>query len=87
MGQGEGQISPAEQDILVWAILCVFVSFCVGGCQFIAKCAFLSMKWLFIASETATSAKVEFCIGLSWGPYKEAIFPRFRNMARTNRFS
>ena len=30
VGEGKGQISPAEQDILVWAILCVFVNFCVG---------------------------------------------------------
>ena len=30
VGEGKGQISPAEQDILVWAILCVFVSLLVG---------------------------------------------------------
>ena len=34
------------------------------------------MKWLFTASETATGTKVEFCLGLSGGPYKEAIFSK-----------
>ena len=29
MGEGKAEISPTEQGILVWAILCVFLSF--GG--------------------------------------------------------
>ena len=38
----------------------VFLLVFVWGCHFIAKSAFLSMKWLFRASETVTSAKVVF---------------------------
>ena len=40
MGEGKGQISPAEQDILVWAILCVFVSFLGGDVKALQKVNF-----------------------------------------------
>ena len=76
MGEGEAGISPAEQGILVWAILCVFVSFLGGDVKALQKVHFL-MKWLFRASATATSQKVEFYLRLSWGPYKEACFQDF----------
>ena len=86
MGEGEAGISPAEQDILVWAMLCVFVSFLGGDVKALQNVHF-SMKWLFRASATAIRPKVEFCLRLSWDPYREAIFPRFRKMKLLNRFS
>ena len=72
MGEGEAGISGAEQGILVWAILCVFVSF-LGAMRNPCKRCIVSMKWLLKAFETATSPKVDCCVRLSWGPYREAI--------------
>ena len=40
VGEGKAGISPAEQDILVWAILCVFVSFLGGDVKPLQKVNF-----------------------------------------------
>ena len=43
------------------------------------KRCIVSMKWLLRGSEKVTSPKFV-CLKLSWGPYREAFFPRFRKM-------
>ena len=40
MGEGEAGISPTEQGILVWAILCVFLSFGGGDVKPLQKVTF-----------------------------------------------
>ena len=37
MGEGKAGITPDEQGILVWAILCVFVSFLGGDAKALQK--------------------------------------------------